>query len=146
MYVEKDCPFVCATLDEVFRFRPVADTLPHATTADVMIDGHLIKKDTIVYGSLTAIMHDAKHFSQPQIFNPNRFINEGKFVKDPRVCVFSTGLRNCVGKKLAQIELFTFAANIIHRFKLIHQEGDLVPMKHNTLLKPNDFRVQFQAR
>ena len=101
---------------------------------------------SIVYGSLTAIMHDAKHFTQPQIFNPNRFINEGKFVKDPRVCVFSTGLRNCVGKKLAQIELFTFAANIIHRFKLVHQEGDLVPMKHNTLLKPNDFRVQFQAR
>ena len=40
----KRTPYVSALLAEVFRFRLVVDALPHATTADVMIDGNLIKK------------------------------------------------------------------------------------------------------
>ena len=73
--------------------------------------------------SLTAIMHDPKHFHQPEVFDPSRFIKDGQFVRDPRVCVFSTGLRNCVGKKLAQQEFFSFAAHILHKFRLEHVQG-----------------------
>ena len=68
-------------------------------------------------------MHDSKHFKNPENFNPDRFIKDGNFVRDPRVCVFSSGLRNCVGKKLAQQEFFSFASHILHKFKLEHVKG-----------------------
>ena len=97
-YVEKHCPYLCATLEEVFRFRPVGDAPMHVTSADAKVDGKLIKKGTKVQAALTAIMHDPVHFDNPDQFNPNRFLNRnGEFVRDPHVCVFSTGLRNCVG-------------------------------------------------
>ena len=50
-YIEKSCPYLCATLEEVFRFRPVADSLLHATSANVMIDGKLVKKGTNIHAS-----------------------------------------------------------------------------------------------
>jgi len=124
-YLEKECPFVCATLEEVFRFRPVGDTLPHYTSKDISFQGRTIPKKTVITASLTAIMHDPKHFNHPEKFNPSRFIKNGKFSRDPRVCVFSTGLRNCVGKKLAQQEFFSFAAHTLHKFRLEHAQGKL---------------------
>ena len=68
-------------------------------------------------------MHDPKHFQRPEVFDPSRFIKDGQFVRDPRVCVFSVGLRNCVGKKLAQQEFFSFAAHILHKFRVEHVQG-----------------------
>ena len=81
--------------------------------------------EKVMTASLTAIMHDSKHFKQPENFNPDRFIKDEKFVRDPRVCVFSSGLRNCVGKKLAQQEFFSFAAHILHKFQLEHVQGNI---------------------
>ena len=145
-YAEKKCPYVQATLEETFRFRPVGDSLPHMVSADLTIDGTKVKKGTVIQASLTAIMHNPLYFKDPEKFNPDRFISSGKFVRDPKVCVFSTGLRNCVGKKLAQMEFFSFAAHLLHKLKLIHVKGDLTPVKHNSLLKPGNFQVQFISR
>ena len=145
-YIEKECPIVCATLAEVSRFRPVSDSLPHLVSSPVEIEGKTIKKGTVVVASLTAIMHDGSHFHQPDEFKPERFIEKGIFVRDPRVCNFSVGLRNCVGKKLAQVEFFSFAAHLLHTFKLVHVKGHLEPIKHMSLLKPADFEIEFVKR
>ena len=145
-YIEKECPFVCATLAEVTRYRPVSDSLPHLVSSPVEINGNTIRKGTAVVASLTAIMHDASYFKQPDQFNPERFIENGVFVRDQRVCNFSVGLRNCVGKKMAQVEFFSFAAHILHKFRLRHVKGHLEPIKHNSLLKPDDFEIEFVER
>ena len=95
-------------------------------------------------GSIISITHDPKHFYQPEIFNPDRFIQNGKFMRNPRVCVFSTGLRSCIGKKLAQQEVFSYAAHVVHHFKLEHIEGKLD--KYNfekTFGLENDFGQSF---
>ena len=92
-FIEKKCPYLCATMDEVFRYRPVTDSLPHLLSADTQLNGTLLKKGTIVVGSLTAIMHDPANFKDPEKFNPDRFIQNGKFVRDKRVCIFSVGNR-----------------------------------------------------
>ena len=45
---------------------------------------------------------DPVHFPDPERFIPDRFVQpDGSFLNDPRVCVFSIGLRNCIGKQLA---------------------------------------------
>jgi len=48
-------------------------------------------------------MHSPENFENPEKFNPERFLDEnGRFETDVRVCPFSVGLRNCMGKQLAQ--------------------------------------------
>ena len=43
-------------------------------------------------------MRDPKNFANPSKFIPDRFMKDGQFENDPKVCGFSVGLRNCIGK------------------------------------------------
>ena len=97
--------------------------VPHYTSKDIQLEGKKVPKNSVIIGSLIAVMHDPKHFDQPENFSPDRFIKNGKFVRDPRVCPFSTGLRSCIGKKLAQLEVFSYAAHVLHKFRLDHVQG-----------------------
>ena len=92
-------------------------------------------------------MHNPKNFPEPEVFKPERFFVDGKFHKNPLVCSFSMGLRNCLGKRLAEIEYFTFAAQIILKFKISSNEPiDLEPIPHQVLLTPPETKLIFTHR
>ena len=146
---------------ENFRVFPVADTLPHQATADTHLDGYLIAKNSGIQGSLTGIMNNPKYFKDPERFIPDRFVKNGKFEKDIRVCPFSLGLRNCIGKQLARSEYFKFTievgfsqyytgqiifVKIIKNFKLVKTSGSLEPARHGALLMPKPMKIKFSPR
>ena len=92
-------------------------------------------------------MMDQAHFPDPESFIPDRFIQpDGSFFNDPKVCSFSIGLRNCVGKQLAQAEYFHFAAEIIKNFKIEKLYGNFEAARHTSILSPKDFKVRFLPR
>ena len=67
--------------------------------------------------------------------------------KNPKVCPFSLGLRNCVGKRLAQMEYFSFSAQLIHKFKITSNgKIDLEPTDHISLLSPAHTNLIFTER
>ena len=45
-------------------------------------------------------------WSDPQRFDPNRFLDEGRFRKSERVIPFSTGKRQCPGEGVARDVIF----------------------------------------
>ena len=51
-----NCHLLQSVLLENFRCQPVADTLPHQATEDVILDGFRVPKGSGVQGWLTAIM------------------------------------------------------------------------------------------
>ena len=94
-------------------------------------------------------MQNPNHFQNPRKFLPDRFLSdEGVFVNDVRVCVFSLGFRNCVGKQLAIEQYFRFAVDIIQNFRIEKAAGhswDLAD--HSVILMPDDnFRISFIPR
>ena len=132
---------------ENLRFRPVADSLPHLCFQNTDIEECFIKKGSIVVASLLAVMHNPQNFPEPEVFKPERFLVDGKFQKNHLVCPFSIGLRNCLGKRLAEIEYFTFAAQIIQKFKISSNEPiDLEPTSHQFLLTPPETKLIFTPR
>ena len=67
--------------------------------------------------------------------------------KNSKVCPFSLGLRNCVGKRLAQMEYFLFSAQLVHKFQISYNEEiDLEPISHPTLLAPQHTNIIFSER
>ena len=130
-----DCNFLESFLLENMRMFPVGDTLPHRNDKDIILDGHLIKKGCMIQGSLSSIMHNPKNFENPNLFKPDRFLVDGKFVHDVRVCPFSVGLRNCIGKQLASEEYFYFAAQIIRNFIIKADKIDFTPARTYAILK-----------
>ena len=146
-FVVDQCPYLNAVLLENFRFRPVVDTLPHLCIENTELEGYLIKKGSVVIASLTAVMYNPQNFPEPESFKPERFLADGKYQKNPLVCPFSVGLRSCLGKRLAEIEYFTFAAQIIHKFKISSNEPiDLEPVLNNFLLTPPETKLVFTHR
>ena len=66
-------------------------------------------------------MHDAEYFTEPETFNPERFIKpeDGSFVLDERVIYFGTGKRRCAGEVLGRAELYLFAVVLLQEFKFL---------------------------
>lgn len=64
-----------------------------------------------------SIFMDPEIFEHPEVFNPDRFINEnGAFEIPIEFIPFSVGRRNCIGMQLAKRELFLYMANLINTF------------------------------
>ncbi|CBY07251.1 unnamed protein product [Oikopleura dioica] len=144
---KENCPFIRSVLLESQRLNPVADTLPHITTDDVQLKDCFIPKGSQLFASLTAIMHDPKNFVEPGKFIPDRFIKNGEFVNNPKVCAFSVGLRDCIGKTLAQDEYFAFATTIVENFKINRIAGNMeVDNADNLRLPKENIRLQFVRR
>lgn len=110
-------------------------------------------------------MHDPENFEDPLIFKvfilylitpnlirkkyvqPERFVENGNFEGDVRVCVFSIGLRNCVGKQLAQDTYFRFASKILENFKISANEPSFEPEESvsGAILMPKKSKLIFKV-
>ena len=121
--------YVNAVLQESFRTASLVGAgVPHYTTADISAGGYNIPKDTIIYSSLYHIMNDEKHFPDPLLFKPERFIDEnGIFVYSNRVVPFGVGKRICLGQTLAEKEFFIFFSGMIQQFSFEVASCDQLP-------------------
>jgi cytochrome P450 len=76
-------------------------------------------KGTNVMANLTYIHYNPDLWSDPEIFNPDRFLEAGKFVPNENLIPFSVGKRFCLGKNLAEQEFFLFLTGLLHRFQFL---------------------------
>ncbi|CBY23488.1 unnamed protein product [Oikopleura dioica] len=144
---KENCPFTRFVLLESRRLNSVSDTLPHIVSEDITVKGFHIPRNSQIFGSLAAVMRDPKNFDNPSKFIPDRFIKDGRFENDPKVCGFSVGLRNCIGKSLAIEEYFAFATAMVENFRIKRVAGNMDLAKHAFLRLPiDDIRVQFLRR
>lgn len=122
-----------AVLLESFRltsFVPVS--VPHYATADVKVKDYVIPKGSVVLPSLFHVMYNPRHFKDPEVFNPSRFIdaNTGQFVSDDHVIPFSIGKRYCLGQSLAEKEFFLFFSGLMQKFNFEAAPGKPLPSYH----------------
>lgn len=100
----------------------------HYTFDDIQIGSYTIPKDSAIIGSLYHVMYDSKFFPQPEIFKPERFLNQdGHFVPDEHVVPFGIGKRMCLGKALAEKEFFLFFTGILQSFEFCQAPGSPLP-------------------
>ena len=146
-------PLLQATVLEVLRKSTVIPlAIPHYTTEDSTVAGYRVPKGTTVLANLWAVNHDPKHFHQPEIFNPYRFLDEeGQLLLNQQAFFlpFSTGGRRCLGATLAKAELFMFLGCLLQRlhFQLPTNSEPLnLDGTYGLALKPHPFKVRVEAR
>nr|AKH03507.1 cytochrome P450 3075A1 [Paracyclopina nana] len=126
---QKDLHYLNAFVQESFRFASLVPmSLFHYTSAAIDFKGYTIPKNSIVIGSLFHVMHDPKHFANPEEFSPERFLDKnGIFVHDERIVPFGIGKRFCLGKSLAEKEFFLFFSGFMQNFEVLPEPGVKLP-------------------
>ncbi|KAH9887972.1 CyP450 monooxygenase [Cubamyces lactineus] len=131
-------PYVTAVVKEALRWHNVAPLgLPHSCTADDEYRGWRIPKGATVMANVWGILHDPEHYSNPEAFDPDRFLKDGKLndeVLDPATVMYGFGRRACPGRYFADNSLFINIASLLHVFNIkpaVDENGAEIPVKYN---------------
>ncbi|KAI8899039.1 cytochrome P450, partial [Globomyces pollinis-pini] len=107
-------------LKESQRLRPVITQLTRISNRTVDVLGHQFPSNTIFILNLYAIQLDGRYYDKPMEFKPDRFdeqLEVGAFMP------FGDGQHNCIGQKMAMIELKIMLVMMIKRYRISLVEG-----------------------
>uniref|UniRef100_A0A1B6BXF9 Cytochrome P450 n=1 Tax=Clastoptera arizonana TaxID=38151 RepID=A0A1B6BXF9_9HEMI len=141
-------PYVEAVLLESQRYMHVVPLAgPRQTSCDTTLNGYSLPKGTIILSSLLSIHHDKKRWSDPEIFQPERFLNENEqFIVDEPLLQFGLGKRRCLGEVLARNFIFIFFTGILRNYSLQEIPGENRPSNKpipGITLAPQPCNVRF---
>ncbi|XP_042487031.1 cytochrome P450 89A2-like [Macadamia integrifolia] len=128
-------PYLKAVVLETLRLNPPSHfVLPRIVEEDVVLNGYLIPKKTIVNFTVAGMGRDPQVWKDPMEFKPERFLGEeGEVVditgtREIKMMPFSAGRRICPGLGLGTLHLEYFLANLIRNYKWVAVDGQDVDM------------------
>jgi len=141
--------YCTSVIKEAMRIRPVGPILPRMLGKDRIIDGHLIKKGTIVNLFVTALHRDPTIWDKPTEFIPERW-DENAPSSEKRKSFsyipFSAGQRNCIGQKFAMQELIITVSMLFQKFSVIQNRDKSVFPVFEGVLSPKNLELKFLPR
>ena len=139
----KQMTYLEQVLREVLRLIPPVRNIFRTAINACEFGGYEIPKGWNVVSGINQTHQDSQLYREPERFDPDRFSSE-RSPKPFSYVPFGGGLRDCLGKEFARLEMKLFAAKIIREFEwelLPDQDLNLitVPIPH-----PRDgLRVKF---
>ncbi|KAI9243777.1 cytochrome P450 [Sporodiniella umbellata] len=107
----KELPYLCAIIKECLRFRlPLHLASPHLATNDVSYKNYIIPKGHIIYINMHTINNDPSLFPNPEVFDPDRFIND---TRKRNNYGFGWGRRICPGIYMAESHMFHIISKLL---------------------------------
>jgi enediyne biosynthesis protein E7 len=108
-----------AVIQETMRLYPPVWSIIRVATAEDEISGHKVMPgDKIVLCSYI-VHHDARHWDDPETFDPSRFSPENMKKRAPYSYLpFSAGKRACIGGALSIVENTLALTQLLRRFRL----------------------------
>ncbi len=140
----KQMTYLEQVLREVLRLIPPIRGMFRTVINSCEFGGYEIPKGWTVACGINQTHQDSQLYPEPERFDPDRFSSE-RVAKPFSYVPFGGGLRECLGKEFARLEIKLFAAKIIREF-----EWDLLPDQDLNLIaipaqRPRDgLRVKFR--
>ncbi|PHH79158.1 hypothetical protein CDD80_5525 [Ophiocordyceps camponoti-rufipedis] len=143
-------------VQETLRWLPVTPLgIPHASLTDDEYRGYRIPAGSLVYANAWAMTHDESVYTRPDDFNPDRYapLEQGGLGEPHPVGQFGFGRRLCIGKHLAEANLWMLAALLLSTTtvgKPLDDEGNeveqRVKMTNGLVSRPERFDCRFLPR
>lgn len=127
------CVNLRACLDESLRLSPPGGSAlwREVEAGGAVIDGQFIAQGCDVGVGMYSIHHNARYWTDPHTFEPQRWLQDGKQARRAYV-PFSSGPRSCVGKPLAIAQVMLTFARLLFEFDM--RRADSIP----TWARPGD--------
>ncbi|XP_064082744.1 cytochrome P450 18a1-like [Macrobrachium nipponense] len=148
---QQHMPYTEATICEVLRRSSIVPLgTSHATSRETTLGEYTIPKGATVIPLLYACHMNPQYWTDPEEFNPLRFIDaEGNVKKPEHFLPFGVGRRMCLGHVLAKSQLFLYFTSILHVFNISCPENEPLPSMEGdlgTTLTPKPFKICFIPR
>ena len=108
--------YINMIVDETLRWCPVSPMgVPHRALHEDTYGGYRIPAGSLVYANAWAMTHNPGAYTEPDKFNPDRFVprSAGGLNEPPPVGQFGFGRRVCVGRHLAEASIWIVVAMML---------------------------------
>lgn len=129
--------FLRQVLEEVLRLYPPGWIVYRRALAADRLGPYHVPAGMEVYVSPYFVQRHPRLWPRPGEFDPNRFSAENCLGR-PRLAMmpFSAGPRNCIGERLARLEMEIHLATIVRRLRLLPVAGSPIELEAAVNLRP----------
>ncbi|XP_037525554.1 probable cytochrome P450 301a1, mitochondrial [Rhipicephalus sanguineus] len=130
-----ELPYVKACIRESLRLYPIVPGVHRKLDHDVVMSGYLIPRNTILRTEIFVSGRLEENFTRASEFIPERWLRAnggraGEALKNwalhPFASLpFSTGVRMCIGRRIAEMELSILIAKVLKEFRVENHHGDI---------------------
>jgi cytochrome P450 len=141
-------PYTEMVIRESLRLYPPAPAFGREPIEDVTIGAYEVPKGSLVMVNSYAMQRDARFFTDPDRFNPDRFA-AGWEERVPRYAYlpFGGGPRVCIGNGFAMMEARLILATVAQRWKLSLETADEIRPKQVVTVRPSGpLRMRIEKR
>ena len=130
--VNSNMPYLDRVLTETLRMYPVMQ-LTRTSTRDYRIPGTeaVLPAKSMVYMYPYALQHDPDVYPNPETFDPDRILADGKEPRNPYTYLtFGQGPRNCIGMRFAQLQAKVALVALLRKYSLVTgpKSGEVQPV------------------
>jgi cytochrome P450 len=130
-------PYTEKVIKEAMRLYPPAWGTSREPITDVEIGGYPIKKGQTIFINIYGVHRDARFFSDPGRFDPERFSPENeKQIPHYAYLPFGGGPRVCIGNAFAMMEARLILATVAQQYRLKLAPGHQVAPQRVFTLRP----------
>ncbi|GAB1862848.1 Cytochrome P450 4C1 [Camponotus japonicus] len=106
-------------LKEALRLYPSAVLISRKPRNDVKLQSYIVPAGTILLLDIYGVHRDPNFWSNPDVFDPDRFLPEMVENRHHYSYIpFSAGRRNCIGQHLGMLMMKAMIAPLVHNFSL----------------------------
>ncbi|XP_058469399.1 sterol 26-hydroxylase, mitochondrial-like [Solea solea] len=142
-------PYLRAVIKEALRMYPVVPMNARIMSEDVAIGGYELSKKTPFILCHYAISHDEDTFPEPFTFRPERWLRDGRKLPNPFGSIpFGFGVRGCVGRRIAELEMYMLMFHLIRLFEIKPDTtmGELKCISRTVLVPDQPVNLHLVAR
>lgn len=118
----KNLKYLEACIKETLRLRPPVREWFRAgtgTNLNIKDSAYYLFPESSVFNVTDLIHSDQKHFPNPEVFDPDRFLDPTLKRHPYSFIPFSAGARNCIGQKFAMMELKIVLSTLLRNFDFV---------------------------
>jgi cytochrome P450 len=141
-------PYSHQVIKESMRLYPPVFSLARYSTQSYNLDGYEIPANSIVMFSPWAMHRHPRYFTEPEAFQPERWITDmEKQLPKGVYFPFGDGPRICIGRSFALMEAVLLLATIAQQFQFtLVPEHPIVPLPSITLRPQDGILVKVEKR
>lgn len=141
-------PEVENVFHESLRLRPSVSFLARRTIRECEIEGHRIPADTMIFMSPILNHRDPRFWTNPETFDPDRFMPERAEHKNHSFCFhpFGGGAHKCIGMHFAAMLSKTFMHQLLMTYNYSLPDGFKTHFEWVPLPKPAKMPMKWERR